>query len=258
MAKYGVPGFQSTGAVTAVMLADMGYTGDTTVLDDPERGFAYFTGYKSWYPAEITEKLGEDWIFPIKLHYKPYPCCGAFHCVLDCLYDIIEPNKIMPEEIESVTTYSRGAMPASKEIHSISGAQFNMPYNMGVLAHRVRRGVEWVDPDTLNNPAILGFIDKVTVKPHPNYLKELEIDPLSNLAKVELVARGKTIEVERKYRRGTVGGTEALPSDDQFLGKFKHNAERILTKNKIERAAQILINLEKLDSVSELMRQVTV
>lgn len=257
MAKYGVPGWQSTGAVTAVMLAEIGYTGDTTVLDDTERGFTYFTGYPCWYPEEITDKLGEEWIFNIRAHYKPYPCCGAFHCVLDCFYDIIEPNKLMPEEIQSVTTYSRGAMPASKEIHGISGAQFNMPYNMGVLAHRVPRGVEWVDPDTMKNPAILSFIDKVTVKPHPDYLKELENDPLTNLAKVEVAARGKTFVVERKYRRGTVGGTEVLPSDDQFLGKFKHNAERILTKDKIERAAESLMNLEKLNNVSELMRQVT-
>ena len=83
MAKYAVPGWQSTGAVAATLLADMGYTGDTTVLDDPEHGFAHFVGFKNWYPDEITDKLGTEWCFDFRLHYKPYPCCAVFHCVLD-------------------------------------------------------------------------------------------------------------------------------------------------------------------------------
>jgi len=266
MAKYGVPGWQSTGAVTAVLLAEMGYTGDTTVLDDPERGFCYYVGYPNWYPDEITGDLGKTWCFNYRLHYKPYPCCGVFHSVLDCFCDIIEQNNLMPEEIESVRLFSRGGMgpprkgsppPIKKEIEGISAAQFNLPYNIAVAAHRVRRGVEWVEPDTMKNPSILKFMDKVTLQAHPDYMKELEKDPLSALAKAEVVARGKTFTVERKYRRGTTG-TEARPTDDEIVEKFRHNAVRILSKDKIDRAVEALLKLEKIDSISQLIRQVTV
>ena len=265
MAKYAVPGWQSTGAVTAVLLAEMGYIGDLTVLDNPERGFTFFTGYPNWYPEEITKDLGKDWCFDFRLHYKPYPCCGVFHSGLDCVYDIIEPNNIKAEEIESVTVYGRGMMgpldesgkPVAKVPSSISAAQFNMPYNISVACHRITRGVEWVDHDTINNPDIINFMPKVSIKPNPDYDKVMSEDPLSALSKVDIVARGQTFTVERQYRKGTTG-TEASATDDDIIGKFKHNAERILTKHQIENAVDALTDIENLEDITELIDYVTV
>ncbi|MEK7354364.1 MAG: MmgE/PrpD family protein [Chloroflexota bacterium] len=262
MAKYGVPGWQSTGAVTAIMLADMGYTGDTTVLDDPKRGFANFAGYPNYYPEVVTADLGKNWIYILKLHYKPYPCCGAFHSVLDCLYNIIEPNNLMPEEIESVKVSGAGAM--STDLSSISAAQFNMAYNIAVAAHRVRRGVEWVDPDTMKNPSILKFMEKVTGQgpgqpQQPNTAgpaRGTESDPMARPAKVEMVARGKTFTNEVTYRRGDTF-TDVAWTEKDAVEKFQHNAERILTKGKTERAVNILTGLENLDDISRLMREIT-
>jgi len=260
MAKYGVPGWQSTGAVTAALLAEMGYTGDTTVLDDPEHGFAYFAGYRSWYPEEIAAGLGEAWCFNTRMHYKPYPCCGVFHCALDCFYAILDENDLRPEEIESVTAYCRSSMDlplfGKREIEGISGAQFNPRYVFAVAAHRVRLGVEWYDPDTMTDPAILAFMYKVTSVAHPDYLKALEEDPLTNLGRVDVVARGRTFSEERRYRRGTAG-TEARLTDDELVDKFRHNAARILTREKTDRAVEALIGLEKVEDVSQLMRAVT-
>lgn len=260
MVKYGVPGWQSTGAVTAVMLAEMGYTGDTTVLDDPERGFCYYVGYKHWYPEEVTPDLGKSWCFNTRLHYKPYPCCGAFHGGLDCFLDVVDQNHLATEEIDSVKIFagpeSRSPFLASKELQSISGAQFNPYYNVAVAAHRVARGVEWVDPDTMKNPDVLKFMDQVTWQGHPNYFNELERDPITNLARAEVSAIGRMFAVERKYRRGTAG-TEARRTDEEITDKFKHNAVRILTPEKVDRAADALMNLEKTDNVAQLVRHIT-
>ena len=260
MTKYGVPGWQSTGAVTAALLAEMGYAGDTGVLDDPERGFAYYVGYPSWHPEEITAGLGKDWCFNIKLHYKPYPCCGVFHGPLDCFYEIIEKHNLGPDDIESVTAYCRGHMDsplfAKKTVDGISDAQFNPGYVFGVAAHRIPSGVEWYDPDTMDNPSIRKFGDKVTCRNHPGYGKELEKDPLSALSKVEVVAKGATYTHEVKYRRGSVG-TDAALSEREIVDKFRHNAARILTGDKTERALDALLELQELEHVSALMREVT-
>ena len=261
MHKYGVPGWQGTGAVTAVLLAEMGYTGDTTVLDDPERGFAFFTGYSQWYPEKILEDIGNTWWFMHRLHYKPYPCCGAFHSTLDCLYDIIEQNNLMPEEIESIKAYCGPSMYAANAIQeiqtNISAAEFSPPYAISLLANRVKVGPEWHDKTTARDPKIIKFMDKVTCTGgHPDSQKRLAEDPLSALSKCEVVARGETFTVERTYRRGTIG-TEAAPTDDDIIGKFRHNTERILTQNKIDKAVESLVNLEKIDNISQLMSNIT-
>jgi len=260
MAKYAVPGWQSTGAVAATLLADMGYTGDTTVLDDPEHGFAHFTGFKNWYPDEIIDKLGKEWCFDFRLHYKPYPCCAVFHCVLDCFCEIRDKNKLMPEEIESVKVYGRGGFDAGlfgrKEVDTISAAQFNPRYNISVAAHRIPVGVEWIEPQTMKNPNILKFMDKITGVSHPDYNNALENDPLSALSKVDVVARGKTFTVERKYRRGTVG-TDARLTDEETAAKFRNNASRILSQKKIEKAVTAFMELDKIKNISELITLVT-
>jgi 2-methylcitrate dehydratase PrpD len=260
MAKYAVPGWQSTGAVAATLLAEMGYTGDTTVLDDPEHGFANFVGFKNWYPDEILDSLGKSWCFDFRLHYKPYPCCAIFHGILDCFCDLIEKNHLIPGEIESVTVYGRGGMNEGlfgrKEVDTISAAQFNPRYNIAVAAHRIPVGVDWIQPQIMTNPEILKFMDKITGYSHPDYLKILESDPLSSLSKVDVVARGRTFTVERKYRRGTTG-TPARLTDDEIIAKFRHNAERILPAPKAKQVVNDFLDLENVENVSCLIRNIT-
>jgi hypothetical protein len=98
---------------------------------------------------------------------------------------------------------------------------------------------------------------KVSIKPNPDYDKVMSEDPLSALSKVDIVARGQTFTVVRQYRRGTTG-TEASATDDDIIKKFRHNAERILTKHQIENAVDALTDIENLEDVTELMDYVTV
>jgi len=257
MFKYGVPGWQSTGAVTSVLLAGMGYTGDTYVLD-AEGGFGYFAGYTYWQPELILPDIGKTWWYVHRLHYKPYPCCGAFHNAMDCFYDIVEPNNIKAEEIEGIKVYLRGMMNAKplppEQLENISACQFSPPYVFSVAAHRIPRGPQWHDKSTVRNPQIVKFMDKVTQASHPDYDKHLAQDPLNALSRCDVVARGKTFTVEREHRRGTLG-TEAAPTDEDIMLKFRRNAERILTSDKIDRAVNMLMELEKLDNISRLVRE---
>jgi 2-methylcitrate dehydratase PrpD len=136
-----------------------------------------------------------------------------------------------------------------------------MPYNIAVAAYRIRRGVEWLDPDTRQNPQILQFMDKIVSQADPDYMAKymnvMEKDPLSALAKVQVVARGQTFTVEREHRKGTTG-TEAAATEEELIEKFRHNAVRVLTEDKINRAVEALVNLENIGDISQLMRQVTI
>jgi hypothetical protein len=62
--------------------------------------------------------------------------------------------------------------------------------------------------------------------------------------------------VEHVHRRGTLG-TEAAPTVDDIVEKFKNNAARVLTQEKINRAVDAFLNLEKLDNVSQLIKELT-
>jgi 2-methylcitrate dehydratase PrpD len=258
MTKYGVPGWQNTGAINAVLLAEMGYMGDTTILDS-EHGFWKFCGYDYWNPDGITAELGKKWIFT-SVMYKPYPCCRMLHGAIDCLYSIIDSNNLMPEEIESIKAYCHPTVEqpcfTNPAVENVVGAQFNSKYVLSVVANRVRIGVEWQDEETMKDPKILEFMKKVTCVAHPEHGKQFLKDPTISLNKVEVVARGKTFTEERRQVRGT-SGTEYAMTRQELVDKFRHNACRILTQPKIDSAVNSMLNLEKLTDISELMKQLT-
>lgn len=258
MTKYGVPGWQNTGAINAVLLAEMGYMGDTTIFN-PEHGFWKFCGYEYWNPDGITEGIGKKWIFT-RVAYKPYPCCRMLHGAVDCLYSIIDPNNLMPEEIESIKAYCHPTVElpcfTNHEVANIVDAQFNPKYVLSVVAHRIKIGVEWLDEETMRDPKILEFMKKVSCQSHPDYGKQFLKDPTISLNKVEVVAKGKTYIEERKHVRGTPG-TDVQMTREELVEKFTHNAARILTREQIESVVNSLLNLEKLANVSELMKQLT-
>jgi 2-methylcitrate dehydratase PrpD len=250
-AKYGVPGWQSTGAITAALYAEMGYTGDLTQLDDPENGFWYFAGYQGWRPEKITAELGKTWLYNYRMHYKPYPCCALFHGALDCFYEILEKNNLQPEEIEKVHIFGRVGMDhplyGNKEIKSIADAEFNPRYFFSAAAYRIPVGVDWVDATTMANPEILRFMDKVTFEENrkPNMPSRCDV-----------TAGGKIFTSEKEFSHGTVG-TPAAITDDELIEKFRHNASRALGQDKTKRAVQAFLKLEEIENISKLMKEVT-
>ena len=254
--KYGVPGWQSTGAMSAVLYAQMGFTGDLNQLDDAENGFWYLVGYMDWFPKHITEELGKTWLYNYGMQYKPYPTCSMWHGVLDCFNEIIEKNNLSPEEIESVKAYARVPMDhplyGNKAINEIADAQFNARYMIAVAAHRVEVGIDWLDPETISNPDIVRFMDKVTWE---EYHTPSSRNPKVVPAKVEVMARGKKFSAEKDNPRGRVG-TESALTQDELVAKFRHNAKRVLTQGKIDRAVKGFIKLEDVKNINQVMSEV--
>jgi 2-methylcitrate dehydratase PrpD len=235
----------------------MGYLGDTTVFD-PEEGFWKFVGYEEWHPDIMMADLGKKWIFP-RVNYKLYPCCGMLHGALDCFYTIIDRYHIMPEEIDSVTAYCHPtvAQPCfiNPDITNIQDAQFNPRYVFAVAAHRVKIGVEWQDPDTMRDPKILEFGEKITCIPHPDFGKKGPDGLPLFLNKIEIGARGQTYTEESTGPRGSKHGTEL--KDEELVEKFRHNAARSLTQSKINSAVNAFLNLEKVADIAEVMENVS-
>lgn len=255
MGKYGMPGWQNTGAVRATLLAEMGYVGDVGVLDDPEHGFTWIAGFDHWEPGKVTRDLGGEWVFPVRMHYKPYPCCGAFHSALDCFYSVVEEHDLGPDEIDRVTAITRGKMDGFPE-EGMEGAQFDPHHVFAVAAHRVPRGPEWYTPETMEDPNVEAFGEMVSCVPHPDYAEARREDPLSEAGGIEVEARGRTFREERRYRRGTAG-TEAALTEAELVEKFRRNAAGVLSEDRIDRAVERFTNLEAVEDVGDLMRTLT-
>lgn len=260
MTKYGAPGWQSTGALSAAMWAEMGFVGDTTLLDDPEHGFWKFVGFDGWEPEGILKDIGLRWLFD-KIHLKPYPCCRMLQGALDCLVSIRDKNHLEAEEISSIVAYCHPTVEepvfTNPELETTVDATFNFAYLASLVAHRVPVGVEWQDADTIRDPAIRAFRERVTLRPNTG-MGEGEGTTLEKAhhSYVEVRARGSVFREDRALPRGSQGTSYEL-AEPELEEKFRHNAQRVLTHDQCERALELLVGLEKVKEMADVMRQIS-
>jgi 2-methylcitrate dehydratase PrpD len=253
MTKYGVPGWQNTGGLMAALWAEMGYMGDTTVFDSPQWGFWKFAGYEAWDPSKPSEGLGKVWTFN-KVNFKPYPCCRVLHPALEILNEVMQKNDLKPGDVEEVKGYLPRAVEAplfqNRELTNVIDFQFGLPYVLAVNACGIRVGVEWQDMDTLRSPEIQSFARKVQVFVHP------ETATKPSLTTLEIKAKGQVFKADKTLPKGVAEGGQAM-TDRELEEKYRHNAQRILTLDKIDRSVEMFLNLEKVGRVSELTANIT-
>lgn len=254
MDKYLSAGWASLTCVTAVLLAEMGYTGDTELLDG-EYGFWKFYCARTWRPDKLLQKLGEEWQF-LETSYKPYPCCRLIHGALDCFNEIIEENHLIPEDIERVRALANPLLDApvwrNTQIATHVDAQFSIPYIFAVAAHRIPNA-DWQDPDTLKDSRILEFMEKVSFDPHPDYGRTWLQNPKHDLSSVEVVAKGQSFKKEKLRAKGDYSSEEAKMKDGELEAKFRINASKVLRQENIDKAVKAIFELEKMGDISELL-----
>ncbi len=252
MIKYVSAGWICQTSVTAVLLAKEGYTGNPHVFDG-EYGFARFYGAERWVPEMVVDNLGTQWRF-MEMAYKPYPCCRFFHAQLDAFINIIEKNELLPDDIESITTYALPfvANSAPYDVQTQVDAQFSLPFVFSLAAHRVRAGAAWQDWETIRDPKIRTFMNKVTMITDPKAMEIKRKDPRSYPARVEVKAKGKTYMEETRYAKGT-NFTDLRTTDDELINKFHSNAARVLTEDKINKATECILGLDKVNDIRELI-----
>jgi len=254
MDKYLSAGWVSLAGVTAALLAEMGYTGDTEVLDG-KYGFWKFYCAKTWQPDRLLQKLGEEWLF-LETSYKPYPCCRLMHGALDLFTELIEEKQLLPEDIEKVMVLANPLLDApvwrNTQIASHVDAQFSIPYAFAVAAHRIPCA-DWQDPDTLKAPHILEFMKKVSFTPHPDYGRTWLKNPKHDLSSIEVVAKGQSFKKEKVWAKGDYSSEEARMKDEELEAKFRINASKVLRQENIDKAVKAIFELEQMGNISELL-----
>ena len=209
----------------------------------------------------MIDGLGKVWRFPPVTSYKPYPACRMFHGALDCFSYMVEKENLKPAEIASIKVYMESNTVLFKDrrlVETQIDTQFSVPFVFSLVAHRIKPGPQWEDPETYTNRGILKFMDKVSFGTHPRYIQDLAEDPRSRTAKVEVVARGKTFVEERRYPKGSPSPDKTTyMTDEELVAKFRDNASRILPPGKIDEAVDALMNLENVADIREICKLIS-
>jgi 2-methylcitrate dehydratase PrpD len=253
MIKYAPTAWLAQGAVQAAMLAEEGYTLDS------EYGFPtiYTHGESVWSPDKVLPGLGEEWWFN-NYYYKPYPCCRFIHSILDCYYQLQDKYSFNPEEISEIRCQSDSfvAHPDQYAVENQIDAQFSIPYSIAMAAFGFKIGPAWQDKSALKDPRVRSFMKKVTIFVSPKVKEMRKINGKSFYGAVEIDARGKTFNAETNYSRGTDMEGYKM-TDNDLISKFKTNSGTILFDERIDKAVDTIMNLEKLSNINDMTRFIT-
>jgi len=263
--KFGAAGWTAQGGVTAAMLAEMGERGDRSVLDG-DYGFWAMNGSQSCNWESITKNLGKDWNV-LQGKYKSLPCDGAFQSPLIALMKLIEKNDLKPEEIKQVTVKveALGLSPQfmSRTIENNVDASMSFPYNIAVVAHRIRVSPVWQARSTFERRDIIEFMEKVKFDVYPvaeeSRRQEIEIEKKPYINRrpslVEVAARGKLFTQDNEFVKWLSVETPGYSATDtDLIEKFKVNVENVLKGKRVQTAIDTIMNLEKIGDVNELIK----
>ena len=250
-------GFSARAAAFSAIMAQKGVFAR---MDEPFEGKLglFMSCFRAQYDPDIVlNRLGESWESG-RLRFKPWPCCGTTHAVLDVLFSLIKENGLKREEIEGVDLIVNPVHLNVLDPHevkyrpkSLAAAKFSLPFS---IALGVRYGNVLLDmykEEELLNPVLMEIMDKTSFTVR-------EIDP----QKPKSFYNDDHVEVIIKTARGTLsretflssGSPEKPLNDLQLKNKFldcMSHSEKTYTADDCRKIFEAVQNFDKITGIRE-------
>jgi len=256
MVKRMHAGRSAQAGVYGALLAARGFTGIEDILEAPYGGFCS-TFIDRPDLSHLTNQLGERFE-TLNAGFKPYPCCGSNHTSIDALRKILgEHQEVNADNVQKIRIRTTRATKLHVgwpyEPKSLTTAQMNLSYCVAVLLHDRDFFVDQVTSKSIRRPDVLATTKKIEV------LEDPQFDLLGDEGR-----HGVDLEVQlgdgKSYREKVLhakGSDKSPMTRDEVLRKFRLLASRVLSRPRVAKLEETLVNLEKLDDAREIAKLLT-
>jgi 2-methylcitrate dehydratase PrpD len=249
------PGFAIKGGITAALLAKAGVTGAKNAFEG-EWGL-----YKQYmhgdYSREIlTRDLGKRFE-GANVVIKPYPCCRGVHPAIDAALELATSENLRGSDIKEVALSVTDAhlsllcqpLEAKCSPRSPVDAQFSIPWGVASAIVKRRVGLEDYTEKAIRNREVLELTAKTRVEVDNSLHK-----PGPEPTRVKIITTdGKQLS---KVVENPLGSLERPMSYEDCARKFADCA-KTLPSGRVERIIQMIGELERLESIQEIIRLLT-
>src|SRR5579864_8600574 len=252
MMKNTVDPMATQSGVLAALLAEKGYTGPEHVVDGKE-GLAHCFG-PEWKLGVLTEGLGDSWRIT-QCGMKAFPTEALTHTPISAVLDLVRGHDLKPEQVEKIRIRSLARAadilsdPSKYDPRSKETADHSLPYVIAAaLAERQVTPVQFT-MEKIMDPTIRAQLRKVEVVADPEIEK---VFPALQRVIVSIrTTGGKEFSKQLDFPKGDPRNPL---SDREIEEKFAALAEGVLSKAAQQKVKDAVWKLEKLRSVSDLMR----
>lgn len=257
--------------MTALLLAEVGYKGETDLLD-LQPGFFEAQGFLSVNRDLILDQLGEHW-WILDSAIKYYPSCRYTSAPIDTIRDLMNERGLKPDDIEHIEVrLNPGAYSMSmfntpeKFIYpdhrgALMGA-FNIPYHLALSVLGRTPGARWYEPENTQDPRVWEIASRVSTRPDPELDSDWESAvtesfigrPRRTRGSLTITARGEEFVTDVEYARGDPWSPRTKASWDSLLQKAFDFCGDYMSRSRIEQLAD---TVRKLDSVGDVRKVLT-
>ncbi len=254
MVKRMHAGRASQSGLYGALLADAGYTGIRNVFESEYGGFCTtFSRSQDRFDLEqLTSGLGEQFE-TTRISLKFYSCVASNHTTLDALRLLREAHPFDPEDIEHVTvhgsrvTVDHVGWPYEPE--GLTAAQLNLPFCVATLLLEGEVFVDQFTETSIRDDARIALSRKVRVVEDPAITAQGA--SARHFVRVEVALRdGTTLEQSVEAARGS---ERRFASDADVVRKFELLTRHVMPKERSERLAAAVLELERCEDVTEIL-----
>jgi len=256
MTKPFHPGRSCESGIVAADFAQLGWTATPAVL---EAGRGFFQAAGGGYDAAaIAGKLGNPWTFARPgVSIKPHPSGSLTHPGMGLMRDLVLMHDIQPERVLKVKVGTNRHMPNALIHHRPQNelqAKFSMEFCMAILLIERKAGLAEFTDRVVRRRDVQAMIEKIDFGVHPE-AEAAGYEKMTTLIEIEL-ADGRTIGGRADFGKGS----PANPMNDaELAAKFRECAAwGKLPKASADKIVDMVLNLEKMKSIRELTRLLTV
>jgi 2-methylcitrate dehydratase PrpD len=158
----------ANGLLSAYLARD-GFTGASEILTGTQGMSAGMSSDAD--PTRLTDRLGVRWPI-LETSFKIHASCRHTHPAADALLQLMQEQRIDPEDISSVTAHvHQGALDVLGPVtdpQTIHHAKFSMGFVLALIALRGRAGLTDFSEATLRDPRLRAFHDTVRMVLDPD------------------------------------------------------------------------------------------
>jgi 2-methylcitrate dehydratase PrpD len=250
------PGKAGHDGILAALLAEKGLTGPHSVFEGRDGFLHAYSEGDQFLPEALVENLGGTFkIMDVAVKYH-----NGTHAIapsVDALQEIMSKHKVIVEDVDEI----RANVPT---MHAFIGgsdretmyapptylkAQMSLPYTLAVTLIDRELFIVQYSPEKLRDKKVLELARKVRVTADP------EMDRMQNAGKwpsrIQVVTKsGKSFEAFVEYPKGS---PQNPLTDAEIQKKFTRLSERILSRERMEKVIQAIVELENINNVTTLV-----
>lgn len=250
--KRAHPGFAARGGITAALMAEKGYLGARDILEGRTGFYKAFAGDEDGtidYTAADILTAGGQINSPFVIadcYIKPHACCRHHHPILDCVIDIMKNENLQASDVKTVDvrTIRVAAVLADVGWEQMTPAQMSVPFTVATALREHSVQLKHFSKSYREDATINDEIAKINITVDPELDK---MYPDARPSEVDIITHdGRTFT--RRVEE-PLGSVRNQLSGEALMEKYLSLAEPIVGKDRAQKIAEHVENIENLDDV---------